>query len=1544
MKYTLLALLILVVALPVVVYIPFVQNYAVQKTVAYLNEKSGDWEFAVDKIRIGFPLKLRVIGVDAKSKSTGSELFSIGSITTGLDEMPIFGESFLVKNFEVQDVTLGFDSLTSSLCLKGSIEKLIVKDFLIDIERNSINTGQLEFDKPNLIVALGPSEPDSLDEKTPFDWIIKVDKALATDGSLKFDMSSISLAEAVADSLQRRYFDYNHLSLSDLNLGIEDFCYNPDLIVCDILNVAAQDSCSGFELEGLKAKFLMQDTLVQVNGLDLSMPSSRLRGDLALSTNFNYVQTVLDGVLSNKDLSILSDIYIPNVKTYWPKEETCFSLSALLDNDSVNVPNLSLHIKDHLDVELECVGMSPFDNEHRVVNGKLKGVLDDADFLLSAFVDDPSKRAYQLPKGLTASLDAHHKKNYTEGNFVIKEKNAVLAEGTGNFNNETLKYKINAQTNRLRLTEFVPSTGIDGLSLHLEAEGQRFDFPGKYTRFNVTAQLDSLFYNNGQNQLDSLFDVSVNATLNDSKYFAQLTSGHPYLILDTQLEGEFAKKQVSAQGYIDLQRIDLMHMPKVMAYDNGKVSMQSDIMGSYDYGDNAFADVFIHTMTYDDGDLITPFDEIDLRLDSKIGHLEATLESGDALLDVNIDKSVKDFPELAGMILDEVNRQIDKTTLDIPSLQDKLPGMEANLTLARNNSFYHFINLFGYRFSSIDANVRNDSTLTIKANAYSFRKDATRMDTVQLRFEPHLLNKDVYDYRLHANYVAPKAQDSYDIKIEGDVHKDSLFACVNYENGKFITLYDIDASLSFAYDSLRLHLVKDPTIYSQEFSVNKDNFFEVAHFKDMGSNALALRANVVMQNPRGLNVKLLTNRKGDVVGQDVRLNITNLDLNNLSRTLETGMDVGGKLNAECYLQLFPTTLKTDYLSSISGFHIGEYKADTLHFAGDLNYADKHTDLQGKLSIDNLVKLDYLANIADSVDVNVSINKFPLPLVNAFTPNNIVMNGETTGSIRIQGADFDHSQIRGFMQMHNASVNYTDFDANIIFPEDSVRIRRNRILFRDYKLLAGNQNPVRLNGTINFNEELANPELNLTLKGEQTQIINNKKLNHKNQIVFGKIPANIDMSIKGKVSDLNVNGTLAAIEGTDINFYLTEDPLSSASKVDDLVEFVSFRQMDKVYNDELDRQYKQKNNGDGMKLDVKLNIANNAKVLVHLPTNKNDYVSLVGGGQLNLVSASNGELTMAGLYDINGGEVNYKLPVLPMSKTFQLSDQSWLSWNGQIDSPTLNLIATEQIKTSVNDDSGARVVAFDVSANLSGSLNAIDVKFDCAAPEDGAISSQLSAWTEEDRSKQAILLLIAQTYIGPGSNSAVGLASANAALNSVLNKQMEKLLSNKMKNTDIDFGINSYDANGTMRTDYSVKVSQTLFNDRVRVTVGGKLTSDGDALSGKNEARLNDLSVEYLTKEDGSSYVRLFHKTNFQNILEGEVVETGVGYVQQRSGYRFWDIFRTNKNRDKALKAQVEALKAAEQQAEQEERRKRYQREQEAASADKKPAESVESNK
>ena len=240
---------------------------------------------------------------------------------------------------------------------------------------------------------------------------------------------------------------------------------------------------------------------------------------------------------------------------------------------------------------------------------------------------------------------------------------------------------------------------------------------------------------------------------------------------------------------------------------------------------------------------------------------------------------------------------------------------------------------------------------------------------------------------------------------------------------------------------------------------------------------------------------------------------------------------------------------------------------------------------------------------------------------------------------------------------------------------------------------------------------------------------------------------------------------------------------------------------------------------------------------------------------------------------------------------------------------------ERVKSTVNDQAGARVVNFDVAINIAGTLNRLDITFDCSAPEDGSIASELASLNAEERSKQALLLLIAQTYMGPGNASSMGLASANAALNSLLNKELESLLSNKFKNTDINLGIDTYDSDGTVRTDYSVKVSQRLFDDRVRVTLGGKISSGDNADEGQRDAMINDASLEYLTKEDGSSYIRLFRKTNYQNILEGEVVETGIGYVQQRSGFRFRNLLiPNNKKREEELKRQIEALQDAERRA------------------------------
>ena len=1519
LKYTILSILVLVIIVPVALYIPAVQTFVCNQAVAYLNDYNDQMSFSIGKIRIGFPLKLKVYDVEVVSKSDSTLLASVGKLETSLDGVPPGSDYFFVKRLKVEDIKLGFDTLTQSLLLKGSVANIDVRNIYLNLDQSKVEVGKIVVDHPDMSVALGPSEPDSIDDDTPFEWTISLNNVLAVGGNVRFDMSDISLDDAVGFVAIEHYLDYNHLNLKNLHVGVDNFVYQQDHIDCKVSSLTVEEENSQLYVDHLQTRFLMDSTLIKAEEIDLKMPESAVSGDFVIdltlldSLGTGYMTSALKGYLASHDLISIASPYLPEIKTYWPEKSTSFKANGYLTRDTFQLDEFALRVPDHVDIMVEGFGVSPFSKEHRKVNATARCKLQDADFLLSSFVAKPEDRSYFLPKDLFAEVDGSYRKTYAQAEMLIKQEDNIILEGLAKYNIDSESYDVNVKTDRLKLTEFVPSSGIEGLTTHVNAKGRHFDFPGKYTLADVQLQLDTLYYLNKRGERDSLYDVTADAKLERGRYFAEITSGHPYLMLDTQLEGDFDRKKVSLQGYIDLQKLDLLHMPQVVSFDEGQIRMESDVMLSYDYGDNAYADLLVHNLTYEDGERIHPFDEIDLRFSSSKRHLEARFESGDALLSLDADLGLASIVTSIDKVMEEVDRQIEATSVDLPSLQKLLPGFNAEFDIKRDNSFYPIAKAFGYRFSQVKSNISNDSIFSLQLRVLGLNTIDQHVDTVQIRFRPER-DKNVYDYKFHASYAAPKAKDSFVMDGSGSVYTDSITACFEYENGKYIKMYDVDASVALSYDTVRLKFTDDPLIYATRFNVNPDNFSQVSQFKNLESEALGINADLKLNNEKGLNVNLLTNKK-DSVGNDVHLEIRNLDIANISRILQLGLDAGGLVNAHADIELLPRSMFANLKTNVSRFHIGDYKADTLLFNGLASNDLGDMRMAGKLTIDQIVKLNVLASMADSVDVNVGIYDFPLPLVNGFLPNNIQLKGETSGELAIQGKDFETSAFNGFIKMHDAMVNYADCNADVRFPEDTISIRRNRIRLRDYQLLCANKNPITLRGSVDFSQQIADPDINLIIKGDKVQVFNNQKRKNKLQYIHGTLPAKVDMTVKGKVSNLDIRGNVSALEGTNLVYYLEDDPLSSACKVDELVEFVRFREVDRILPDHLDRPWKQSAKDEGIKVDLKMNIATNAKVYVNLPTNEKDHVTLIGGGSLQLDCASDGSLLMSGLYDITGGEVHYKLPMIPMTKDFSLNESSWISWNGDVADPNINLIAVERVKSTVNDQAGARVVNFDVAINIAGTLNRLDITFDCSAPEDGSIASELASLNAEERSKQALLLLIAQTYMGPGNASSMGLASANAALNSLLNKELESLLSNKFKNTDINLGIDTYDSDGTVRTDYSVKVSQRLFDDRVRVTLGGKISSGDNADEGQRDAMINDASLEYLTKEDGSSYVRLFRKTNYQNILEGEVVETGIGYVQQRSGFRFRNLLiPNNKKREEELKRQIEVLQDAERHA------------------------------
>ena len=63
--------------------------------------------------------------------------------------------------------------------------------------------------------------------------------------------------------------------------------------------------------------------------------------------------------------------------------------------------------------------------------------------------------------------------------------------------------------------------------------------------------------------------------------------------------------------------------------------------------------------------------------------------------------------------------------------------------------------------------------------------------------------------------------------------------------------------------------------------------------------------------------------------------------------------------------------------------------------------------------------------------------------------------------------------------------------------------------------------------------------------------------------------------------------------------------------------------------------------------------------------------------------------------------------------------------------------------------------------------------------------------------------------------------------------------------------------------------------------------------------IDNVAIEYRLDDSGTRYVKLFHETNYESVLEGEVIETGLGVVLRKKVSNLGElfIFKKKENED-----------------------------------------------
>ena len=450
-----------------------------------------------------------------------------------------------------------------------------------------------------------------------------------------------------------------------------------------------------------------------------------------------------------------------------------------------------------------------------------------------------------------------------------------------------------------------------------------------------------------------------------------------------------------------------------------------------------------------------------------------------------------------------------------------------------------------------------------------------------------------------------------------------------------------------------------------------------------------------------------------------------------------------------------------------------------------------------------------------------------------------------------------------------------------FANDPVRITDSKLLFENFMMYANNESPLNIQGALDFTD-VENMKLNIRMRAQDFLLIDAEE-NARSE-AFGKAYVNFLGSMQGSLSNLKMMGKLDVLGKTNMTYILRESELTTDNQLEELVKFTNFKSGKEVVV--------QKPTLDGFDMLLSMSIDESARILCALNADKTNYVDQMGGGNLQMRYNTAAGIRLTGRYTLNDGEMKYSLPIIPL-KTFDIQDGSYIQFTGDPFNPTLNITATEDIKTTVNEGEGSgRSVDFICGVKLSQTLEKPGIQFIISASNDQTIQDELNSMSVEERGKIAITMLASGMYLASGTTSSF---SMNTALTSFLNSEINNIAGTAMRSIGLDVGMsvdNQTNASGGTHTDYNFKFAKRFFNNRLSFSVGGQVSTGAELENAnKNESFFNNVEVQYRLNEGASMYVRAFYNANTYDWLDGQIGEYGGGFTWRRKLSKFSDIFR-----------------------------------------------------
>lgn len=1524
--------LFLIFILTVMLYLPPVQNWAVKKVAAYASESTG-MDITVQHVKLVFPLRLGVEGVkvlqpiDSLKNNPNIALnhkkdtvADIQTMVVDVQLMPLFSNQVMIDELNFTKLKVNTTNFIHEARIKGNVGKLNLKAHGIDLGREHVNVDNVFLSDARLSVELSDTVPPDTTPSENF-WKINIQKLKLknTDFTLHMPGDTLQVNAYLGDALASSTYldlykslysvkhldwqngcvsydnnfehpvldgmDFNHLALSDMTLKADSFYYCDSKIDVKIREAKLKEK-SGLQITQMNGRFVMDSMKLSLPDIYLCTPVSKLKATIDMDLNAfadknpGKVMAQLDGNLGKSDLMLFIKDALPSkMAKLWPYYP--LSLKGVVEGNmqSLSFAGVQAVLPTAFSIKFDGKLANMMDMAHLKANVNLDAHTYRLGFI-TCMLDPSLMKEIRVPSGMhfLGNVRADGNKYATKmavsegkGKMNIQASVDLAKKANGDIDMNRLAYHAKIQARNVQAKHFLPRQQLYSFTGDVEASGVGTDFLSPRTRMRAKANVASVHY--GNYKIGHLLAI---ANIANGKIHADVDSKNQYLKGLLSLDALTNSKDIQATVTADVRHADLY------SFQLTKVPMQAALCGHVDLktdlNDNNNVQATLGDITLRTADKVYRPVDVLVDLYTRRDTTHAIVDCGDFHLNMDAHGGYKALLKCMDGMSRELMSQMKNRRIDQVRIRQQFPLGHIYLATGKNNFISRFIEYCGYQFKSVqmDLNASPIAGLEGYLNVDSFVMQGIQLDTIRALIHTQ---GDVIKYSARVENNKQNPQIAFRALIDGELQeRGSNIAAKIYDANNKLGV-DVGLAAIMHDNGIKVSLIDThPVLGYKRFTANDDNYL-------MLRDDQRVSANLILKSG-DMGLRVYSNDENEDALQDITVSMSNFNLDKVLSVIPYMPDIEGIMDGDFHVIQTKEELSVSSNLAIENLvyekcpmgNVGSEfvympKSDGSHYVdGILNYEGEEVAT---------VKGTYRSEGAGYLDAKVGLEKLPLHFINGFVPDQIVgLKGYGEGDLSVTGS-LDKPHVEGEVYLDSAYLVSEPYGVSMRFDDDPVKITDSKLLFENFMMYANNESPLTLQGSLDFSN-LDRMMLDVKMRAQNFLLVDAKE-NLRSE-AFGKAYVNFYGMMKGPLSNLKMRGKLDVLGNTDMTYILRESELTTDNQLDELVKFTDFKN---TADEPVVRPVIE-----GFDMLLSMSIDESAHILCALNADQTNYIDLMGGGDLQMTYNPTESIQLTGKYTLSNGEMKYSLPVIPL-KTFTIQDGSYIEFTGDPFNPTLNITATENMKSTVNEGEGTgRSVDFVCGVKLTQTLSKPGIQFIISAPNDVTMQDELNTMSVEERGKIAVTMLASGMYLAGGNTSAF---SMNNALSTFLNSEINNIAGTAMRSLGLDVGMtvdNSMNASGGLHTDYNFKFAKRFFNNRLSFSVGGQVSTGAELENAtNNDAFFNNVELQYRLNDGASQYIRAFYNNNTYDWLEGQIGEYGVGFMWRRKLARFKDIFR-----------------------------------------------------